>query len=584
MYEPSLQELQYECLDASDPESLRHVNGLFWHELLQPKMVASAIKILDDKQRGDKEEEVFSRILEDPEQFIAQVKNAPEIIANLNSGLTRFGDSITVLSALCLLYSTCVFPSHVLTLQNGFIVDETSSKNLYEKALTPDNPYLTFLQKHCFPLISQNKADIAWIHGPICISTFAMAMKARKINPDIKIFVTEHSSEYYSLLKITEYLKTNRQLFKVIDGIVLDMFDETAQSVRSALSAGQPLSTVNNLLYIDRNTDNIQQTPFTKNRHLVFKKQLDIRPRSFPVGTPDVIDPSELVNAKLFPEKICPWRKCSFCGINARYAVSPDEYWTGDSMKTKIEVIESLAQEGRRYWWFNDEAVLPEDLLDFAHGILERGIEIKFAARSRFENNTDIDKHACVQWNKETCRVLKSAGLRDIRLGLESGCPRVLKIMNKFPAEFALSEAEEIIKNFVEAGVAVHTPIIFGVGNESDSDREQTVAFLEKQCRLHGEMFSFNVNIFHLDIASDFYRHPDRFGLAGIKLPSPDEYLLSNTALRWKVDGEWIDMDALKSKQIRVMTDLLFGGHDNGFVLPQIWYRLYENNRRSLVI
>lgn len=65
----------------------------------------------------------------------------------------------------------------------------------------------------------------------------------KKEFPNVHISISRHSSEYYSLNKLESYLTQNDYLFKMVDSIILEYYDETEGKLLSALENNEELST-----------------------------------------------------------------------------------------------------------------------------------------------------------------------------------------------------------------------------------------------------------------------------------------------------------------------------------------------------
>ena len=91
------------------------------------------------------------------------------------------------------------------------------------------------------------------------------------------------------------------------------------------------------------------------------------------------------MNLKLNPNTACFWNKCTFCGINKKYKfILNQENMTIDQ---KLNEISKYLNMGIHYLWFEDEAILPSQLHDFANAIINRHLEFEWQVRSRIDLN-----------------------------------------------------------------------------------------------------------------------------------------------------------------------------------------------------
>jgi hypothetical protein len=277
---------------------------------------------------------------------------------------------------------------------------------------------------------------------------------------------------------------------------------------------------------------------------------------------------SALINGKLFPNTTCSWGKCSFCGINQKYLCEsrPCE----ESLTEKIEIIRELVADGVQWWWFRDEAV-PENLLrSFAQAVIDSKIKFIWHIRSRLDGG----------FNKELCELLYRSGLREIRFGLETAASEIQKLINKFE-HFDLDEIEGIVERFCDSGIKVHFPCIIGFPNESVEQRQETYTFLRK-LRTKFDLFSYNINSLQLDVASEFYKHPKKFGIINIELPCEEELFIGNFAKSWQYENSDFDVSELVKEQEAVMRELYPFVPEMSFTPVRAYYRLAENMRLTL--
>ncbi|EHQ89496.1 B12-binding domain-containing radical SAM protein [Desulfosporosinus youngiae] len=571
--QPDLNSLRLEPLDNAVPDSLRRANGLFWAQHLKAASIHNLLNILANKHHNLPVDIVqYAAILEKPQLFVERCQLAIHQIVNQATDVRDYFGALETLSILCKMYSELIYFPHTLTISDGFALNQTSSQEMLANCMIPSqNPYLKFLEEEVFPVILSNNPDLVWLHGRITMSTMAMAVYIKKNKPTAHISVVNHSSEYYSLNKITSHLMGNQTLFSIIDSIVLEETNPTMVKLRQALAKGQSLEFIKNLIFVDHNSGHIHQNPYSSLSSVTFDDYLNTRPRSLPNNATH-IDPYEILSAKLFPEIICPWRQCTFCGINSKYHVEGNHRFEVN-IDEKLDKIEHLLQEGRKYFWFIDEAIPPSLLAEFAKGLLRRKINIFWQVRSRFDGD----------FNLELCELLYASGLREIRFGLESASSSVLRSMNKFSAGFELDTVEHIVAIFHSAGISVHCPLIIGFPGETPLQRKETYHFLTHLKRKY-QNFTFNINILEMDVSSNLYLHFEEFEITALKLPCSSRYFLGNSVEAWGMQEGWFDKSALLKEQNNVMRGLMYPWMPPDAIIPvNIFYRLSETIRATLI-
>lgn len=285
----------------------------FWAKHLETSSVRRLIKIL--KMNISREQyrlPQYLSIISDEDNFVNRVQQIPKILSNPDVTPQAFFAQLETMGILCKLYSDFVYSPISLTVQNGFVLNEFSSKEIYENCLNPrKNPYFLFVEDNVMPLIHKYNPNIIFLHGKISFYLMTVALLAKQNNPSIHICITRHASEYYSLNKLVELLVQNNILFQMIDSAILEYFDEVEPKLVAALSSGNDLEKVPNIIF--RNFDgNIVQTdyepPIDENAIEIFYRK-----------NKTISDSSSTVDVHLEPYVKCHWNRCTFCGINQKY-------------------------------------------------------------------------------------------------------------------------------------------------------------------------------------------------------------------------------------------------------------------------
>lgn len=572
LYEPDFQSLRLENMNYNDRWSLRRTNNLFWAKHFDFDRVKGLVSaFIDWYSYADIKRPQYSAIIQNPNYFIDIVTNAPKSIANQKLNKEDFFSILEYMTILCNMYSEIEYNPFKLSIEEGFVLNEHSSKELIENCLNPSkNPYYNFLSEFCFPVIEKSSADIIWHLGQFRYSTFAMAMFAKLKNPNIHISVVNHSSEYYSLNKIAKYLKQNKLLFSVIDSIVLDDTEHTQEKLLKNLQSQKGLFDIPNLMFVDKNSNEIIQTKY-KQTDKQITNWYNKRPVSFKVNNEKIIDPSQIVNVKLWQNSHCHWNKCTFCGINKKYHTLTKAY-EFTNIEEKVDLIAQLKKEGCDYFWLIDEAVPPQSLLLFGQELIKKNVNIIWQGRGKIETGFTLD----------VCKILAKSGLREIRLGLESASTRILNLMNKFPEDFNFDLIDEIVSNFFTYGVSVHFPIIIGFPTENEIERHETYQYLHRLNQKY-DNFSFNINILGLDVSSKLFEKFDEYDITQISIPCSTKYFLGNIAL-WDCASEPINRLKLNAERNEFMRKTLYSFMPKTAMLPvNIFYRLSETSRATLI-
>lgn len=448
-------------------------------------------------------------IMANTKLFVRQVETAKCKICEQDITPIEFFSYLETLSIVCNLYSEYVFFPHNLTLQNGFEIDDCSASKIYSNCLHKnENPYLHFIQFYVMPHIRNIMPDMVFIDGMPTFYNMAICRLIKEEFSHIHISLSRHSSEYCSLNKLGMNLVENEYLFKMIDSVILEYFNETEKSLINAIENNEDFSVIPNLVYTCK--DKIVMTPF----RLVKKDYIPDIHKSYPDSTS--------INVHLQPYIMCYWNKCTFCGINKKYHFSNTEV-LGDFLDESLNVLKEQVHKGVKYIWFIDEAIHPVKLKLIAEFFIKNELNVFWQVRCRIEE---------MLLNEELIMLLQKSGLKELRLGLESASIDVLKSMNKFDDGFSLELVNKICKEYSTRGISIHFPMIIGFPGESLSDRKKTYEYLQSLCKKN-PLVTFNINVFNLDISSYVFNHLSQFGIEKIYYPCPLHDFLGNI-LHWK--------------------------------------------------
>lgn len=325
------------------------------------------------------------------------------------------------------------------------------------------------------------------------------------------------------------------------------------------------LESVNNIIF-KNDMGQIIQTAYQQQA----EQKIILMGRKYGTNVTFKISPDSIVNVHLEPYKKCYWNKCTFCGINKKYHYN--EELSSERLIFQLDNLKNYILKNHiRYVWFIDEAIKPEKLKIIANYILENNLSFLWQVRCRIEEELMKDNLP---------HLLAKSGLREIRLGLESGSKSVLKHMNKFPEEFDFTIIEKIVSMYNSLGISVHTPIIVGYPEETFSDRQKTYELLSHLKKKY-TLFSFNINILGLDISSKLFKEWYKYNIDKIDFPcAPDEYM--GNIINWKSSS--FNYEQLDEERNNFMRDNLYPWMPhNTLVKPYLFYRLSETIRNTLI-
>lgn len=544
-------------------------NLKFWSELFDINKITDLLDKLEDNiltSWGNIPQ--YLSIIQNKSLFLENISKAKQGICDQNISQQSFFSYLETISILCKLYSDLVFYPHILNIQSGFVLMDYSSAEIFDNCLNAArNPYLFFVENTIFPLILKYKPKVLFLEGRPSFYNMAVAKLTKRYLPNTHISLTRHSSEYYSLNKITCYLQKNDVLFKMADSIILEYFSETETALVNCICSGSNnFENVGNLLVKKEGVNEIFLTPNAVPQN---KDKIQVYFRSSNQHENLEISPNQIVDLRLEPYVKCHWNKCSFCGINKKYSYNDSNYDSDDFTK-RVEQIKYITTKGVKYIWFIDEALPVYKLKKLAECFVDKDIQVKWQARCR------IDRQLL---NEEMVQLFSEAGLTELRMGLESASINVLKDMNKFENDFSLNLVEQIVELYSKYDISIHFPMIIGFPTETVSDRRKTYNFLSELKEKY-PLFTFNINIFQLDVCSDVFKKWDSYTISKIEFPCKTTEFLGN----WVNYSTYKNSASLMDEQDQFMREKLYPWMpDNSLVKPHIFYRLSETIRNTLI-
>lgn len=178
---------------------------------------------------------------------------------------------------------------------------------------------------------------------------------------------------------------------------------------------------------------------------------------------PAIVSYRRLPASQIITSRGCPFR-CRFChkattGYKFRVH-SPDRV---------LNEMESLIDRyGVKDIQIFDDAftIQPERVKRICEGILERKLNIGWSCLSRADSITP-----------ELVSIMKEAGCYQIGMGVESGSPRILKLLRKDETKEQIKKAVEVIQS---VGIEVRAFFMIGIPTETKEEVQMTIDFAKE--------------------------------------------------------------------------------------------------------
>jgi len=211
----------------------------------------------------------------------------------------------------------------------------------------------------------------------------------------------------------------------------------------------------------------------------------------------------------LYTSRSCPW-KCSFCTIP--YASSNFRQRKAERVAEDIATLKN--KYGVRLYTFVDETLTVPMLRNASRAITARELDIRWYGETRVNNGIDAN----------LCQQLFRSGCRKLQFGLESYNQRILDLMQK---DVKIDHILPNIKDCLEAGISVHLFSFYGFPGETEAEARSTHEFSQAVLKLSREKYNnpfstVGSGTFNLEVYSDVYYHPERYGVTLKNLSGPD--------------------------------------------------------------
>ncbi|HEY93765.1 MAG TPA: radical SAM protein [Dehalococcoidia bacterium] len=234
-----------------------------------------------------------------------------------------------------------------------------------------------------------------------------------------------------------------------LNGIVLnDLGETTLKSIVDSIKAGKDF----------RDTPNLA-IPEGSDYHFTDSKEVDIDLDSQIVDWTGYVPSLRGREAPVRRGTGCPY-KCAFCDFPDLLKIRMR------SMESVIAELTTLTKAGHRKVYFIDDnlAFNKRQLIDFTKAIIAEKLDLSWSSLLRADT---IDS--------ETATLLKESGCKEIRLGVESGDPEVLKNMNKGTDPEQVLNA---IHHLDSAGVITQNSFVVGFPGECSRSLDNTASFI----------------------------------------------------------------------------------------------------------
>jgi anaerobic magnesium-protoporphyrin IX monomethyl ester cyclase len=193
----------------------------------------------------------------------------------------------------------------------------------------------------------------------------------------------------------------------------------------------------------------------------------------------------------------CYWNRCAFCNLTAHGPV----YEYRGSTRLVQDMAHLHATYGAKFFDLVGEVVPLRSLIGMSREVARRGMDVRWHTQSRLDRSL----------GRQGARALYAGGCRRLKFGLESACPRVLRLMDK---GIELEVARQILTACRQEGIALTVYCMIGFPGEEVEDAWSTVEFmLSDEALVQSRGFSTSFSPFCLERNARVAGSPDRYGV-----------------------------------------------------------------------
>ena len=493
---------------------LENLPCLFWKEIFKFENVKD---VLEFSSGFDIEADLLPNIKDfvNSKNIEQELKKTLDIITRIGVENTAYFNAIELVNYVLMQFSEFYYNNITFTLDAAFDIDANSISQITELAKNTEyNPYHKFLEDFFVPILQKEKPEIVFVNARPSLFNFSQLYFVKKYFPNTYIFISNHSTEYYSLNKITKYLKNNEQLFSWVDGIVLDDFKHTEALILKAVNENIDFSTVPNFMY--KTHKGIKQTEYQARERYI--SEINIPECLLKNNNSKKIkSPLEIFEAVLLQNNKCYWSACSYCGINAKYPtkINSKEY----KIQEYLKIFDKVKAKHYKLFVLQDEAIPINLANEIALGKTQRNNDIAWHYRSKIDLN----------YTDELIVNLAKSNLKGIYFGLESINYRIVRLMNKYETFVEPDYIENLADRLFANGIHCHFCCIIGFPGETREEINETLSFIAK-IKTKNPSFTFTINIFEPDIASPLFTKKEKYNLSA-QIPVQDNLYIGNNLL-----------------------------------------------------
>ncbi|MBQ9149300.1 radical SAM protein [bacterium] len=345
------------------------------------------------------------------------------------------------------------------------------------------NIFIDFYQK-LLPKIKEKNAD----YIGVAINASSQIIPGLTLANLLKKETSAHiniGGNYFT--RLTDTLEKYPEFFRLFaHSVTVEEGEKPVLELADYIAGNRKLEEVSNLLYL--RDEKVVQNPITIPTKLDNLKPVSLE--GFELKKyflPEIIMPFQ-------SSRGCYWRKCSFCD---------HDFGMHYNIKKVDKLIEQIKELKEKYniskFEFIDEAISPSYLDAFSDMLKEENLDISFFCDARLES----------EFSKELLTKARSAGLKMMLWGLESGSKKIMDLINK-GVDF--EDRMNVLKNASDADIFNFAFIFFGFPAETREDALKTIDLI---CNNKKIINAYGKSIFTMGKHTKLRENPQQYGVIG---------------------------------------------------------------------
>ena len=177
-----------------------------------------------------------------------------------------------------------------------------------------------------------------------------------------------------------------------------------------------------------------------------------------------------------FVSKSCP-HQCRFCSVAGFFGEYREK-----SVQLAVDQFVQIYQRDHTQMYCMLDSLVNPFITSLSEELIKRDMSVYMDTYLRVSNEV-CDPEKTLLWRR--------GGLYRVRMGIESGSPRLLKLMGK---DITVEQSRAAIRSLANAGIKTTTYFVIGYPGETEEDFQQTLDFIEE---LNTDIWQMECNPFY---------------------------------------------------------------------------------------